>query len=108
MNRVYVSTANFRSPLRNVQFAGLGDAGWRPGRSYVDTAHFAAPYKTGYFQNNHLFGLGDGAAATPAPVVDPPAVDPVASQQLNRMYRGVLILGGLAAAGVGVYLICKG
>ena len=66
MNRVYVSTANFRSPYRNVQFAGLGAApatqklapsGWPYGRSYHDTSHFQAPYKTGYFQDNSLFGV---------------------------------------------------
>lgn len=61
MNRIYTSTANFRAPYNNVEFAGIGaDAppSWPAGRSYHSTANFMATQDDGYFQNNSLFGLG--------------------------------------------------
>lgn len=60
MRRVYADTSAFRSPYSspNLTLTGLG-AAWPPGRSYQDVSHFVAPYRTGMFQSNQLFGLGD-------------------------------------------------
>lgn len=71
MKRIYISTADFRSPFNPVPFQGLGDPEgdprwhqpapprrWPKGRTYWETALFRAPYRKGYYQDNSLFGLG--------------------------------------------------
>lgn len=62
MRRVYVDRSHAHAPFENAVLQGLGAAdrnGWPAGRSYVDIAHFRAPYdEFGYFQDNTLQGLG--------------------------------------------------
>ncbi len=59
MRRVYTGIANFRAPYDDagLTLTGLG-ADWPAGRSYHDVSNYLAPYDTGYFQDNALFGLG--------------------------------------------------
>lgn len=56
MKRLAVNVAHFRSPLRQVQFAGLG--AWPAGRAYYDVSHFRAPYQSGMLLNAPVDGLG--------------------------------------------------
>ncbi len=63
MTRQYISTANSYSILKGAVLQGLGDGDhiiqkWPRGRSYHDIATFRAPYKSGYFQDGSLLGLG--------------------------------------------------
>jgi len=69
---VYVDPSKFRAPLNypNLTLTGLGEAlrqKWPPGRSYVDTSRFWAPYLSYEFQDNTLFGLGDAMPTEPLP-----------------------------------------
>lgn len=64
--RLYVSTAHFNAPFEGAYYlSGLGaaepPAPWPTGRSYWGIQHFRAPYRTGYFQDNNLMGLGGDA-----------------------------------------------
>jgi len=60
--RLYVDRSHAYAPFENAVLQGLGAAdrnGWPAGRSYVDIAHFRAPYdEFGYFQDGTLQGLG--------------------------------------------------
>lgn len=72
MPHVYVDPSKFRAPLNypNLTLTGLGEPlqeNWRPGRSYVDTSRFWAPYLSYEFQNNTLFGLGAPMPTQPLP-----------------------------------------
>jgi len=63
--RLYVDRSHAYAPFENAVLQGLGAAkldrsGWPQGRSYVDIAHFRAPYdEFGYFQDGTLQGLGN-------------------------------------------------
>ena len=93
MNRIYTDVSDFRSPFRQVPFAGLGATGWPmawpKGRSYVDVAQHRMPYRSGYYQDNTLFGLGDlgalGGRMTPIPAPDATPPPPVSSPTGPRM-----------------------
>lgn len=117
MNRLYTSTANFRAPYNNVEFAGLGNAPtWPAGRSYHSTANFMATQDEGYFQDNSLFGLGAVAqrpitkSANPAEVARryaakvtaAAAAPPPAPEKKSSALIPVLAILAVAAAG-GVY-----
>ncbi len=69
MRRVYVDRSHAHAPFENAVLQGLGASdrnGWPEGRSYVDIAHFRAPYdEFGYFQDNTLQGLGNSHMNSP-------------------------------------------
>lgn len=68
MRRVYVDRSHAHAPFENAVLQGLGSNGWPAGRSYVDVAHFRAPYdEFGYFQDNTLQGLGRSHMNSPSP-----------------------------------------
>ena len=117
MKRLYTSTANFRAPYNNVEFAGLGAApSWPSGRSYHSTANFMATQDEGYFQDNSLFGLGTTArprtlSANPAEVARraaaramAPATVAAPEQKKSYMVPALAILAVAAAGGVYWYL----
>ena len=62
-HRLYVSTANSYAILKGAVLQGLGHDGdiihqWPKGRSYHDIAWFRSPYRSGYYQDGSLLGLG--------------------------------------------------
>ena len=63
MRRIYTDVSTFRAPFDHVEFQGLGNwpSQWPAGRSYIDVAQHRMPYRSGYYQDNTLFGLGDPA-----------------------------------------------
>jgi hypothetical protein len=55
--RIYADVSDFRAPFDspNLTLTGLGAS-----RGYADISQYRQPYRQGFFQNNHLFGLGAG------------------------------------------------
>lgn len=80
--RQYVSTAHSYSILRGAVLQGLGAdeiiARWPKGRSYHDIAWFRSPYRSGYYQDGSLLGLGAAPSSIAA------AIDNVAPPNVKR------------------------
>ena len=117
MARQYISTAHSHSILRGAVLQGLGStilSKWPKGRSYHDIATHRAPYKSGYYQDNSLMGLGVPPTSVPAAIDAnaPPDVkrfllsgEPVSAlsnnvslpfNQVPRLGYGVIALGAAA------------
>jgi hypothetical protein len=82
MSRQYVSTAHSYSILRGAVLQGLGSGDiiqqWPKGRSYHDIAWFRSPYRSGYYQDGSLLGLG----AVPASIAA--SIDNAAPPEVKR------------------------
>ena len=81
-NRLYVSTADSYAILKGAVLQGLGAdeifTRWPKGRSYHDIAWFRSPYRSGYYQDGSLLGLGAAPSSVAA------AVDQSAPPHLKR------------------------
>ncbi len=80
--RLYVSTADSYAILKGAVLQGLGKDDiikeWPKGRSYHDIAWFRSPYRSGYYQDGSLLGLG----AAPSNVAA--AIDNAAPPEVKR------------------------
>lgn len=105
MRRAYVDVSHFLSPFDSptLSLSGLGSAevwsNWPAGRRYVDVAHFRAPYDQGYFQNNQLFGLGQGA---PVPAASAAPADASLGPTLALIGVGAIV------GAAGAYILMRG
>jgi hypothetical protein len=93
VKRLYVDPANSYAYLNAAVLQGLGSANenartlipntkWPRGRSYYDVATFRAPYKTGYYQDGSLLGLGGVLGAVPTSVAT--SIDAGAPPEVKR------------------------
>lgn len=82
MSRLYTDTSHSYSILRGAVLQGLGAdeifMKWPKGRSYHDIAWFRSPYRSGYYQDGSLLGLGAAPSSVAA------AVDNVPPPHLKR------------------------
>ena len=80
--RLYVDPAHSYSILRGAVLQGLGAdeiiARWPKGRSYHDIAWFRSPYRSGYYQDGSLLGLGAAPSSVAA------AIDNAAPPHVKR------------------------
>lgn len=84
--RVYVDRSHSYAPFENAVLQGLGSDGWPAGRSYVDIAHFRAPYdEFGYFQDGTLQGLGHANSPVQNSYVSVKGLGAVAPMELDAI-----------------------